>query len=80
MTGKRLINWAEPWSPDFIIHEGKVWSIVEWTAATGISGQMIGVRLHKFGWNDLEALTTPIEGRRPPIKKPTINKRASKSL
>lgn len=50
-------NWRDSWKPGWVVHEGKVYSMAEWTEATGITAQLIGFRLHKLGWSEHDAMT-----------------------
>jgi hypothetical protein len=61
---RRLGDWSEAWVPDYVVYEGRVWSMAAWTAATGISGHMIGDRIHRQGWDDCRALVTGIRGKK----------------
>ncbi|MEG3162982.1 hypothetical protein U1701_00060 [Sphingomonas sp. PB2P19] len=53
----KLESWIDPWAPGWIVFEGKVWTMAAWKEATGISGRMIGFRLHRLNWQLEEALT-----------------------
>lgn len=53
----KLQNWTDRWAPQWIVFDGKVWKMKDWTAATGITPKMIAFRLHWLGWSEEDALT-----------------------
>lgn len=57
MAQPHAYNHRDTWKPDWIVHEGKVWMMADWTSETAITPRLISFRLHVLGWSEHDALT-----------------------